>query len=52
MIIHRLVIARRVLCLALSWLPRIAEAAPDLAASISALELQWAKISYQSTGID
>ena len=52
MIIHRLVIARLVLCLALSWLPRIAEAAPDLAASISALELQWAKISYQSTGID
>ena len=49
---RRLVIARLVLGLALSWLPRIAEAAPDLTASISALELQWAKVSYQSTGID
>jgi len=49
----RLVIPRLViLSLALSWLSRGAEAAPDMAASISALELQWAKISYQAAVSD
>lgn len=41
-----------ILSLTMSGLPRGAGAAPDMAALISALELQWARISYQSAGID